>query len=241
MEAFDGETARRPIRQVAVADLDFDGYKERVWMYVTPLGGYDLYLGMPWIRKRSVRLDPDNKQVRITIGDHTVNVRSEDKFLSDTAQIEPAKLVSAVSWNWTRKSSRKAQVFAASIADINKALRTSTPTDPRSKLPRHYFKYLDVFDRKKADTLPNHRGPGVDHRIELERTQDGKEPEVPWGPLYSMTRDELLVLRKTLSELLDKGFIRVSSSPASAPILFVKKPGGGLRFCVDYRALNKLT
>jgi hypothetical protein len=56
-----------------------------------------------------------------------------------------------------------------------------------------------------------------------------------------MTRDELLVLRKTLSELLDKGFIRVSSSPASAPILFVKKPGGGLRFCVDYRALNKLT
>src|SRR6266536_257785 len=56
-----------------------------------------------------------------------------------------------------------------------------------------------------------------------------------------MSRDELLVLRKTLSELLDKGFIRVNSSPAAAPILFIKKPGGGLRFCVDYRALNRLT
>src|SRR6266536_2657346 len=56
-----------------------------------------------------------------------------------------------------------------------------------------------------------------------------------------MSRDELLVLRKTLSELLDKGFIRVSSSPAAAPILFVRKPGGGLWFCVDYRALNGLT
>ncbi len=56
-----------------------------------------------------------------------------------------------------------------------------------------------------------------------------------------MLRDKLLVLRKTLTELLDKGFIRVSNSPAAAPILFTRKPGGGLRFCVDYRALNKLT
>ena len=241
MEAFDGEKATRPIREVAVADLDFEGYQERVWMYVTPLGGYDMYLGMPWIRKRGVQLDQKGERLRIRIGSHTVNIRTEDQFTRDTATIQPAKLVSAVAWNLTRKGSRKAQVFAASMADINQALRTKIPTDPRTKLPQHYSQFLDVFDRKKADTLPEHRGPSVDHRIELERTVDGKEPEVPWGPLYGMSRDELLVLRKTLNELLDKGFIRVSNSPASAPILFVKKPGGGLRFCVDYRALNKLT
>ena len=51
----------------------------------------------------------------------------------------------------------------------------------------------------------------------------------------------ILVLRKTLTEYLDKGFIRVSNSPAAAPVLFAEKPGGGLRFCVDYRALNQLT
>ena len=56
-----------------------------------------------------------------------------------------------------------------------------------------------------------------------------------------MSRDELLVLRKTLTEYLDKGFIRVSNLPAAAPVLFVRKPGGGLRFCVDYRGLNKIT
>jgi hypothetical protein len=56
-----------------------------------------------------------------------------------------------------------------------------------------------------------------------------------------MSREELIVLRKTLTELLDKNFIRASSSPASAPVLFVKKPGGGLRFCVDYRGLNAIT
>ena len=55
-----------------------------------------------------------------------------------------------------------------------------------------------------------------------------------------MTCDELLVLRKTLNELLDKGFIRASNSPAETPVLFVKKEGG-LRFCVDYRGLNNIT
>ncbi|MDI6015458.1 reverse transcriptase domain-containing protein [Escherichia coli] len=81
----------------------------------------------------------------------------------------------------------------------------------------------------------------MDHHIELEKDEKGQTPKVPWGPLYNMSRDELLVLRKTLTELLDKGFIRVSNSPAAAPVLFAKKPGGGLRFCVDYRGLNKIT
>jgi hypothetical protein len=82
-----------------------------------------------------------------------------------------------------------------------------------------------------------HRGLSIDHRIELE--EPGTRP--PWGPLYNMSRDELLVLRKTLTELLDRGFIRVLNSPAAAPVLFARKPGGGLRFYVNYRALNHLS
>ncbi len=56
-----------------------------------------------------------------------------------------------------------------------------------------------------------------------------------------MSKDELLVLRKTLINLLDKGFIRVSNSSTAALVLFVKKLGGGLRFYVDYRGLNAVT
>ena len=107
-------------------------------------------------------------------------------------------------------------------------------------LPEQYQQYADVFDPDKADELPPHR-PGIDHHIPLETDEDGKEKEVPWGALYNMSRDELLVLRKTLTELLDKNFIRLSKSPAGAPVLFAKKPGGGLRFCVDYRGLNAVT
>jgi hypothetical protein len=56
-----------------------------------------------------------------------------------------------------------------------------------------------------------------------------------------MLRDKLLVLWKTLTDLLNKGFIRVSSSSAAALVLFVRKPGRGLRFCVDYQGLNCVT
>ena len=44
-----------------------------------------------------------------------------------------------------------------------------------------------------------------------------------------------------MKELLDKGFIRPSSSPWGAPVLFVKKKDGSLRLCIDYRQLNKVT
>ena len=49
------------------------------------------------------------------------------------------------------------------------------------------------------------------------------------------------MLRKTLIDLLDKGFIRVSYSLTATPVLFVRKLGGGLRFYIDYRALNRIT
>jgi len=56
-----------------------------------------------------------------------------------------------------------------------------------------------------------------------------------------MLREELIVLRKTLTELLDKNFIRASSLLALAPILFVRKPRGRLRFYIDYQGLNAIT
>jgi predicted RNA-binding protein YlxR (DUF448 family) len=55
-----------------------------------------------------------------------------------------------------------------------------------------------------------------------------------------MSEDELLVLCKFLEKNLSKGFIRASLSPVASLVLFAKKPGRGLYFCVDYRALNTI-
>ena len=58
---------------------------------------------------------------------------------------------------------------------------------------------------------------------------------------YRMAASELAELKKQLEELQRIGFIRPSSSPWGAPVLFVKKKDGSMRLCVDYRALNEVT
>ena len=236
------------INEVAVVRLDLDGYREeRVFLYVAPIGHYDMILGMPWVTAQDVRINGPRSELRIG-GARGVCVRSRNEMLQIEQRVSRPIIVSAASFQWIRakgvkrgREGKNTEVFAASMADINKALSIKQKTDPRTKLPSWAIKHLGAFDQKKAELLPPLRGLGTDHSIELETDPTGKEKEVPWGPLYSMSRDELLVLRKTLTDLLDKGFIRVSSSPAAAPVLFVHKPGGGLRFCVDYRGLNRIT
>jgi hypothetical protein len=56
-----------------------------------------------------------------------------------------------------------------------------------------------------------------------------------------MSREELAALKIQLKDLLDKDFIRPSSSPWCCPTLFVSKKDKGLRLCVDYRPLNAVT
>ncbi|GBG88002.1 hypothetical protein CBR_g46373 [Chara braunii] len=58
---------------------------------------------------------------------------------------------------------------------------------------------------------------------------------------HSMSEEELTVLRAQLDDLLDKGWIRPSSSPYGAPVLFVRKKKTDLRLCIDYHKLNKQT
>jgi hypothetical protein len=58
---------------------------------------------------------------------------------------------------------------------------------------------------------------------------------------YRMLVNELVELKKQIAKLQSKGFIRPSSSPWGAPVLFVEKKDGTQRMCVDYRSLNEVT
>jgi hypothetical protein len=74
-----------------------------------------------------------------------------------------------------------------------------------------------------------------DHRIELIEGSVS-----PFGPIYPLSEKELQTLREYLGKERAAGKIRRSQSPAGAPIIFVPKPDGSMRLCVDYRGVNKL-
>jgi hypothetical protein len=93
--------------------------------------------------------------------------------------------------------------------------------------------YADVF----PDELP---GMPPDRDIEFAiELQPGTTP-ISKRP-YWMPPADLAELKKQLQELLDKGFIRPTTSPWGCPALFVKKKDESLRLCIDYRPLNAVT
>lgn len=231
---------------IAVFIMETGGYDERIFAYVVPRLGQDVFLGRPWMKKNGVVYNAAEQQVYHGIGDITIRLLGQEEPEVIKA-IRAARVVPAVVFAAECRRGRKRRwqdgtsVRAISLSDIEKALGARQPADPSKTVPKKTLdEFRDLFSPEEAMKLPPHR-PGVDHEIHLQRDHNDNEPPLPWGPLYNMSREELLVLRKTLRDLLDRGFIRASSSAAAAPVLFVKKPNGGLRFCCDYRALNAIT
>lgn len=93
--------------------------------------------------------------------------------------------------------------------------------------------YLDVFPEELPGMLPDR---DIEFFIELlpDTGPISKRP-------YRMPTNDLEEIKKQIKELLEKGYIRRSSSPWGAPVLLVEKKDGSLRMVVDYRALNEVT
>jgi hypothetical protein len=93
--------------------------------------------------------------------------------------------------------------------------------------------FPDVFPEELPDMPPERK---VELAIELI---PGTAPIS--NRAYRVSGPELVELKKQIDELLEKGYIRPSTSPWAAPVLFVGKKDGTKRMCIDYRALNEVT
>jgi hypothetical protein len=93
------------------------------------------------------------------------------------------------------------------------------------------YEYAYLFPNELPGMPPDR---DIEFAIEL---QPGTAP-ISKRP-YRMPPAELAELKKQLQELLDKGFIRPSTSPWGCPALFVKKKDESLRLCIDYRPLMR--
>ncbi len=103
-----------------------------------------------------------------------------------------------------------------------------------SRVPSVYHCFQAVFSKSRATSLPPHRS--YDCTIDL---LPGTCPTR--GRIFSLSPPERIAMDTYIKESLAAGIIRASTSPAGTGFFFVGKKDGGLRPCIDYRALNKIT
>ena len=179
------------------------------------LNHVDMILGFPWL--------------------HQVDPLISFREATWRHQIRPQKIEVLNARKFAKAVKREAYVFLLTAYPTTDGRRVAAiTTNGTATLPRKYRDLLRVFSTEAAGILPDHHT--MEHRIDLE---PGSQP--PYGPVYALSERELEVLREYLDTSLEKGWIRRSTSPAGAPIMFVPKKGGGLRLCVDYRGLNRIT
>lgn len=170
------------------------------------------------------------------------------EFLADLIVLDSKGLDVILGMDWLSKHQGKIDCASRSISVSNgngiQVVFHSKPADshlysleaattPTLEMVPVVCEYPDVFPKDLPGMPPNRE---VEFVIEL----------VPSTALisrrpYRMPPNELVELKKQIGELLDKGFIRPSSSPWGCLAIFVKKKDKTLRMCVDYRPLNEVT
>lgn len=247
LEVIDGRPIETgPITHLTKIKMIIDKHEESIPMFVTKLGHYPVVLGLPWLKRHDVSIKWSTGTVTFDstyCHKHCSLVTATIRGITSPLPERHLNISLIGGPAFGRISSAKSRDLVASLGhitvhDIDQEIKARSNDAPEPKahelVPEQYHDYLKLFEKSVADKLPPHRP--YDHRIPLK---EGFEP--PYGPLYSLSRTELIALREWLDENLSKGFIRASSSPAGAPILFVKKKDGSLRLCVDYRGLNNGT
>ncbi|GKB60890.1 putative reverse transcriptase domain-containing protein [Tanacetum coccineum] len=181
------------------------------------IGTFDVIIGMDWLVEHDAVIVCGEKVVRVPYGNKMLIVES-DKGVSRLKVISCIKACKYVE--------RGCHLFLAHVTEKKSKEKRLDNVPVIRDFP-------EVFPEELKGLPPPRQ---VDFRIDLV---PGAAP-VAHAP-YRLTPSEMKELSVQLQELLEKGFIRPSSSPWGAPVLFVKKKDGSFRMCIDYRELNKLT
>ena len=175
---------------------------------------FDVTLGMDWLTAYRFIIDYERRRVTAYTQDDTRVV-----FQGDKHDIFPQ----------TVYESRCQGQLAGWLASLTLEDEVRLDLD----LPRVVYEYEDIFS-DELPGLPPQRV--VNFGIELHPSTS----PISMTP-HRMAPVELQELRVQLHDLLDKGFIILSTSPWGAPVMFSKKKDKTLRLCINYRQLNRVT
>ncbi|KAJ9553882.1 LOW QUALITY PROTEIN: hypothetical protein OSB04_017927 [Centaurea solstitialis] len=185
-----------------------------------PMREINVVVGVDWLSRNGGHIDCENERVviRNPSGGELTILSERRKKLPKLCTLAKAR----------KHVLHGGHSFLAYVVDSREEAKKKTVAD----VPV-VSEYPDVFPDDLPVVPPERQ---VEFRIDLV---PGAAP-IAKAP-YRLAPPEMQELSKQLEELLDKGFIRPSTSPWGAPILFVKKKDGSMRMCIDYRELNKLT
>ncbi|GKD49394.1 putative reverse transcriptase domain-containing protein [Tanacetum coccineum] len=188
------------------------------------LGSFDVIIGMDWLANHYAVIVCNEKIVRIPYGDEVLIVQGDRSGKGKKSKL------SIISCTKTQKYIKKGcPIF---LAQVIKKETEDKSEEKRLKDVPTVWDFPEVFLEDLHGLPPTRQ---VEFQINLV---PGAAP-VARAP-YRLAPSELQELSTQLQELSDKGFIRSSSSPWGAPVLFVKKDGYFQMF-IDYHELNKLT
>ncbi|KAG7594099.1 Zinc finger CCHC-type [Arabidopsis thaliana x Arabidopsis arenosa] len=186
-------------------------------LIIVKLKKHDVILGMDWLGKYKAHIDCHRGRIQFE--------REEGMLKFQGIRTTSGSLViSAIQAE--RMLEKGCEAYIATITTNEVGANAELKDIPIAN------EFTDVFEAVRG--LPPDRSDPFTIELELGTTPISKAP-------YRMAPAEMAELKKQLEELLDKGFIRPSSSPWGAPVLFVKKKDSSFRLCIDYRGLNKVT
>ncbi|GJV41812.1 putative reverse transcriptase domain-containing protein [Tanacetum coccineum] len=194
-------------------------------MSLRELGSFDAIIGMDWLAKHQAVIACAEKVVRIPWKNKSLIIHGDGSTQGNVTRLN------IISCTKTQKYIEKG--FPIFLAHVTTKEIEDKSEEKRLEDVPIVQNFPEVFPEDLSGLPPTRQ---VEFQIDLV---PGAAP-VARAP-YRLAPSEMKELSEQLKELSDKGFIRPSSSPWGAPVLFVKKKDGSFRMCIDYRELNKLT
>jgi hypothetical protein len=134
------------VETVVKLEINIGGVQRCGFVYeVYWIKDQNLILGLPWLKDTGASIEPEGPS--LFFPQPNINIPLILPHLN-------VYTVSAESFRTLLIKQKQNQVFLASMVNIDKALCVKEHTNPHTKLPKHYYQYLDVFNQKAANQLP---------------------------------------------------------------------------------------
>ena len=191
-------------------------------MDVCELGKTEIILGMPWLVAHNPEINWKTGEVKMTrclslCGRVRIKEKERKKKGKRVVTLEKEKIVR---WaiddkeDWGREE------------EIEKDHRKI-----KEMVPRKFLKWRKVFGKVKSERMPTRKV--WDYAIDLKETFKPRK-----GRIYPLSKNKREEVQNFVEDQLRKGYIRLSKSPQTLPVFFIRKKDGSKRMVMDYHNLN---